>query len=468
MGASVGTKIWTCILTDLLVDITIFAVSYGLVGNYIDCSFKINAVIPLFFLFLFVNSLLYLSFVRGDYKEIIYGANIDRKLLPNAYLLKALVLILLVISGSCTMALINENAAWLRNYQKVDRLEGYYTLRLTHPETGADLSADDDEARGCRETRLFLEAYRAKKVLLAIPNGTIRGDEIPTVVVNDVALPKVLSNPKEFQARSADFTVFVPKEIADEVDENKIKQAAQLGADYFGFSWDMQFFGAKGYSYEMVPYPTTELLCFDLREESKLPYGFAILKDPVIVCCNLTPEQIDTLIDAGTTAHYESRWASLMFEGDDAAIFSAEVTRELRELSFHSVVTQCGQYKSSLLRELFVNVALSIVLLGLSIVLISVIVKLEYLVNAKEIALKRILGYSLIQRNSAAAMLNLFSIFIALVTGLILSGMYGIFDRLTLLAVCLFVCLIDAGSLIGNFLAAERKNTVHVLKGGCL
>ena len=140
----------------------------------------------------------------------------------------------------------------------------------------------------------------------------------------------------------------------------------------------------------------------------------------------------------------------------------------LRQIDFNNVVAQCGQYKSSLLRVLFINTALSLVLLALSIVLISVIVRLEYLVNAKELALKRILGHSVLQRNSAAVLLNLFSILIALITGWILSEMTGLFDKLTLCAVCLLVSLIDAAISLSNMLAAERKNIAQILKGGCL
>ena len=469
MGASVGAEIWKGILSDLLFTLAALAAAYGVLGKCCYVSFRPDLVLLAFSAFCVGNSLLYLRLAGGDCKEIVYGANIDRKLLPNAYLLKALVLILLVIAGACTMTLINRNAGWLRAYHRVDGLADYSTIRLTHPGSGTDPSPEEEEAGYARETRLYLEAYRDNRVLLAGGRSSVGTDDRPTIVMNASAIPKLLSRPEYFQNCSASFTVFVPERYADRYGAEDIRNAAEYGADFFGaLELAPQAWESIGFSFEARSYPSTDALYFDLRSESKLPYGFAVVEDPLIVCCNPTTEQLDALMDAGVAIRFDSLWQSLMFAVDDAAFFSEEATRELRQIEFNSVVAQCGQYKNSFLRLLLVNAALSLVLLGLCVLLISVIVRLEYLVNARELALKRILGYSVLRRNGAVVLLNLFSMLIALVTGWILSGMTGLFDRLTLCAVCLLVSLIDAVISIGNMLAAERKNTARVLKGGCL
>ena len=473
MGASIRAEICKCILRDLLLFSAVFAAVYSVLGRYFYISFRMDVVLLTFLAFCIGNSLLYLSFARGGYKEIIYGANIDQKLLPNAYLMKALVLILLVIAGACTLTLINKNAGWLQAYQRIDKMEDYYTIQLTYPGSRSDLSPEEEEARYARETRLYLEAYRENRVLLANSWITVREGEPPQIVMNAPAIPMLLSRPEYFQNCTATFTVFVPEQYADRYSADDIENVAEYGAEFFGFleamgTVEKESREAIRYSYEAISYPTTEALYFDLRRESKLPYGFARVKDPLIVCCNVTAEQIDALMDAGAVVRFNSFWESLMFAVNDTDFFSEEAMHGLRQIDFNNVVAQCGQYKSSLLRVLFINTALSLVLLALSIVLISVIVRLEYLVNAKELALKRILGHSVLQRNSAAVLLNLFSILIALITGWILSEMTGLFDKLTLCAVCLLVSLIDAAISLSNMLAAERKNIAQILKGGCL
>lgn len=56
-----------------------------------------------------LNSLLYLTLLKVDYKEVIYGANINGRLLANAYLLQAIVVILMVVSLSSNLVAIREN-----------------------------------------------------------------------------------------------------------------------------------------------------------------------------------------------------------------------------------------------------------------------------------------------------------------------------------------------------------------------
>lgn len=58
-------------------------------------------------------------------------------------------------------------------------------------------------------------------------------------------------------------------------------------------------------------------------------------------------------------------------------------------MQFRSVIELCNQYKSNLVRGVLLNSVLSAFLLVLNVMLISVIVKIEYLVHSKEIALKK-------------------------------------------------------------------------------
>ena len=114
------------------------------------------------------------------------------------------------------------------------------------------------------------------------------------------------------------------------------------------------------------------------------------------------------------------------------------------------------------------NSVLSAFLLILSVMLISVIVKMEYLVHSKEIALKKILGYSVLQRNIAILSLNVFAVSIAFITGVILSKMYGIFDIGALCIVSSTILLVNSILILINMTVAEKHNTAHILKGGSL
>ena len=475
MGASVWGMIWCRILTDLCAYTLLFGGAYVCLEKSIFLSYKIGFILPAFAGFCVFNSFLNCIFARSNYKEIMYGANIDSKLLANTYFIKALVLILLIVSVTCNVGFIRTNASWLRVFHKVDALQGYHTLSVWHD--GGVLV--DETAAYTRETRLFQEAYQQDKVLMATQCSSLSdgAGEQPVILLNKVALGRVVSNPEYFQKPSASFVVYVPEQKLGSYDSEELEGLASVAAaSFFGYDYEegvrwsdgVSFLGAEQYSYEVCSYPTVEVLYFDLRgESSNLPYGFEQLSNPVIVYCNVTPAQLDAAIKAGARLHSGLN-RSLMFEVDDSSFFSKEATQGLEEITFNSVVEQCGQHRNTWLRLLLMNTTVSVLLLVLSIVLISVIVKLEYLINARELALKRVLGYSVLQRNSATVLLNLFSLLIAFVTGWILSSMYALFEKPMLCLVSVAICLFDTGVTVANMAVAEHKNTASVLKGGCL
>lgn len=453
MGRSFGAIIWKNILLDLLFAVAVFIVSYLVLRNLIYINFKLDFAVYALVGFLVFNSLLYATIRNSDYKEIIYGANINGKLLANTYLLKAVVMIMLIISLSCNLVQIIQNAENLKPYSKIDKLNGFNTLNITLSTN----AAADEESDNRLKMQMFIEAYRQDKVLIATSCAAF--DE-PIIVLNDVAINTVVSDPEVFNDETADFVVYIPECKAEIVDNDDIEFAARTTAD--------NFFGLEDYSFDVAYYQHADVIYFDLRNTSELKFGFEMVSDPIVVCCNVSKQQLDLLTHEDTWVDFGDRWNNIIFNLSDSSAFDKQVTDCIETISFNSVVEQCNQYKSSLLRTVLINLIISGFLLILSILLVSVIVKMEYLINAKEIAIKKILGYSIVKRNSAVVLLNIFAVLIAIVTGFILSAMYEIFDIPTLCLVSVFVFALDTILILCNMAVAESKNTAHILKGGSL
>ena len=87
-----------------------------------------------------------------------------------------------------------------------------------------------------------------------------------------------------------------------------------------------------------------------------------------------------------------------------------EITEKLDEIQLINVSELCNQYRNKLIRGVLLNSVFSAFLFVLTVLLISVITKIEYLVNSKELALKKIFGYSILQRNSVTIAINIFSV----------------------------------------------------------
>ena len=455
MGSSVGRIILWKILIDAIFYAVIFGTVYTFLKSKILLAYKLNFAFVTLIVFFCLNSLLYTTLLKVDYKEVIYGANINGRLLANTYLLQTIVVILLIVSLSFNLISIKENAKELAPYDTIERLDGYNTLSLTP--AGRVFQSEQDVAK--LEASIYYEAYLEDKVLLSTFCADINDE--PIVVLNEAALSTVVSNPALFQAESeSDFIVYIPKNRYSEMEDYDVEFAAATTAS--------DFFGLENYSFEAREYSHLEVVYFDLRNVSELSYGSDLASDPIIVYCNLSKTRVKELLENNTGIDFGDRWANIIFNMEDTDLFSESVKERIDDVEFISVVGLCDQYKSNLIRGVLLNSVLSTFLLILSILLISSIIKMEYLVHAKELALKKILGYSIFQRNMVFLGLGFFEVSIAFITSLFLSKMYGFFDICTLCIVSLIVLFMDLALILVNMAVAEKHNTAHILKGGSL
>ena len=455
MGSSVGKMIFGKILVDIVFNVAIFGAVYAILQSRLFLSYKLNFALYTLLIFFVLNSLLYLTLLKVDYKEVIYGANINGRLLANAYLLQAIVVILMVVSLSSNLVAIRENEKELAPYNSIEQLDGYTSLSITPSEGGAQSSESVVEL----EASIYLEAYLQDKGLLSTFCAAL--DDKPIVVLNEAALNTVVSNAGVFQEDlKSDFVVYIPENRYSEIDSYDIEFAAATTAS--------TFFGLESYSFEAREYSHVDVVYFDLRNESELTFGSDLISDPIVVYCNLSKAQINELLMNNTAIDFGDRWTNIIFDINDTSFFSKSIKDRLADVQFRSVIELCNQYKSNLVRGVLLNSVLSAFLLVLNVMLISVIVKIEYLVHSKEIALKKILGYSVLQRNIAILSINVFSVFIAFVTGVILSKMYGIFDIGALCIVSVAILLINSTLILITMTVAEKHNTAHILKGGSL
>ena len=455
MGSSVGKMILGKILIDAIFNAAIFGAVYVSLKSKLFLAYKLDFVFYALLIFFVLNSFLYITLIKVDYKEVIYGANINGKLLANTYLLQAVVVILTVVSLSSNLVAIRENEKELVPYDTIEQLGGYTSLSITPTESVLQSTEDV----GKLEASIYLEAYLQDKVLLSTFCAAL-GDE-PIVVLNEVALNTVVSNAGMFQEDTeSDFVVYIPENRYSEIDSYDIEFAAATTAS--------TFFGLESYSFEAREYSHVDVVYFDLRNESELSFGSDLISDPIVVYCNLSKARIHELLENNTGIDFGDRWANIIFDIKDTSLFSKSIKDKLDDVQFRSVIELCNQYKSNLVRGVLLNSVLSAFLLILSVMLISVIVKMEYLVHSKEIALKKILGYSVLQRNIAILSLNVFAVSIAFITGVILSKMYGIFDIGALCIVSSTILLVNSILILINMTVAEKHNTAHILKGGSL
>lgn len=119
-----------------------------------------------------------------------------------------------------------------------------------------------------------------------------------------------------------------------------------------------------------------------------------------------------------------------------------------------------------MLRDVYSSCILSLLFFLIGTILVSVIVKLEFVINRSEIAIKRLLGYSLIQRNKIVVQSVLFSFGMGFISALIIECMADMSHVCYLMLIGIVIGITDFIILIKLIIQTEHKGIAKVLKGG--
>jgi hypothetical protein len=119
-------------------------------------------------------------------------------------------------------------------------------------------------------------------------------------------------------------------------------------------------------------------------------------------------------------------------------------------------------------RSMKLVVILSLFLLALEIALIGLIIRLEYQFNATEMALKKVLGYSLLARNRRLLSITLAVFLVSLLLAFLLRGLLGLAVGANLLWGGLILVVIELWYISKRAKAMEKANVSSILKGKVL
>ena len=367
-------------------------------------------------------------------------------------------MIVAIASLSVNVALISENGRYLGYYRYINQYDDY---GLIHVSPAMDITADDyNNEFSIIKTNLFLDCYAQNKVGFSLSFAQdIEG--IPIITLN-ANMSNLVGNQSLLSGLgNCDYHVFVPQDRTKIHGEDNIEFALQTAVGLFGQD-------TSSIQYEVIYYDNTDVLYFDFLETSKLPVGFDKVENPIFVYCTLSDEQFNTIIQSIDDLTHESTFNNFLFKLTEEEVENISTISGLKAVSYKSLVDQCGQYKISLLRIVLLNSIISLFLMMLEMVIIVTIIKLEYMVNAKELAIKKILGYSVFNKNKTIFLLNICGAGISIITMIVVSLMFEVTKVSTVLLVGTALTVTEAGLIVFNILELERTSIPKILKGGSL
>lgn len=156
---------------------------------------------------------------------------------------------------------------------------------------------------------------------------------------------------------------------------------------------------------------------------------------------------------------------------DDAlAKFAAENDFDLNNDIFYSesIYDKYSYEAQNINRYSIVAAVCLAVIMAVELLLVGTLVRLEYTVNAKKMAIKKVLGYSLIQRNRPM-ILGTAAIYAAVTAAVsAVNGFLELTDPAFVLLGCLMCVTVELLFTVRYIIRTERVKTVKVLKGGAL
>lgn len=453
---SLGKPIRQIILKNVFIDFLafylIFSVLFALLGRFVYLGYEIKNIVLLCAAVLFLNALLYLTLFKMNYKEVLYGANLNERIISDGYVLKSISMILTVVVLSCNAMLISANFKELKRIKRLRNVENYSFLEL-NPVSLLNLGKDYEETRYGLINSIYGELQNRG---CAYSFCGLSGENDYCIINSD---SKFLLNGFDLKTEpdgNSDFYILVPEEI--EFSQNADESVYDCIEMYFGSEKDL--------SCEKITYSGNgELLTYDSTKE--LTLGVQSFENPIVIYINNPSLKLNC--DSSTLS---TLFSKMLFNISNSEINTVCEKYQINEKGFYlqgeKLKEKVSDYQAVLNRALLLNTVISVFLLLLELFIISVIIKLEYKVSTTELAVKKVLGYSVFQKNKQIFLLNTYAALIAVVSCTVFCLMYKLAVWYTVIAVGTSVLCLEYVIIAVLITRFEKQNVAKILKGGCL
>lgn len=452
---SLGERKFSVFLKEVLKDTFflttfLFATIFLLKGIYIGRN-TIVSVIAIGIVAI-INIFLHFTIFNADYKEVIYGANINSHTTSNCYLLKALIMIVATISISSNLFLISKNYESLKQYNMLNPIQNQKLIKIVSNSSN-NVSPDKIQLIQETESLFFNVFFNQGKVTLStkIPtndNILVFANKNATPLINGKGVVREISNENSICVIIPDGSI-ITANIEEDINE-------YLNA----------FFNENlKENYNVINYKNASILCIDVNNSQYGSLGYETIKNPIIIVYN--GSQIK---DNG--GHLSGVFNNFVFSitDDEIADFSEKYDLESKGIMIEQecISSRFGELKNLFLRKILLNSVVAFLLLFIDILMISVMVKIDYSVNAIELSLKRILGYTIYEKNRTLILLSSYAATIGIVTSVIASMMFNLTKWWIVAVTGLVLLCMEYILIVVNICRLERENTSQILKGGSL
>ncbi len=301
-----------------------------------------------------------------------------------------------------------------------------------------DISMKGEQTRGNFE---IIDIKSDKNVCQILLYNTICKDFITVNLFEDI-----------IKDEECDFYFFIPafkNEVVNSL-ANPEEVLYEMVYKYYGL-------GEGTYSVSINYYDQSREL-FYFNTFSK--YGFESADNPMIIYCARTDEEL-SVIGAKPGIILTGGLSNLPNDELDT-LSSYYGLRGIKKADLKSI---CETSINTIKRTILLDVIACVIVLVLELLLLLVIIKLEYMVNAKTLAVKKFLGYTLLERNKILILLNVIALTGAVAINMLFAVIHKQFLWWHPTACGVLLILFEIFLMLLDLRKQESLSIIKILKG---
>lgn len=444
LGQSVWSIIGKSIAAEILTDFFLFFIVRTTVFHFISGMFMKKETMILFGSGVLLSCLCYFSYTRYDIKMVFANLNDSKTILNVAYIIKAIITAVSIMVLVTNIEFMMRDVRIMGEPNVIAQFRNYSFLLLR------DFHSDLEDQYA---EQIFLRYYQ--KANPAICQMSLEDDDahITYVDVNETAegVLKDFTTDLEYSS-DADAVYFIPQkndnsETRHDADDCLREMIPDID--------DLNI--------QVVTYNSNKTLTYI---DNNTTLGVTTIQNPVVV-----------LSRYNGNAHIQNMCLrvninNVMFHLSDKDIEEIKHDFDLEkngiELSKTGVAESFDYHNNILRKTLAFCSSICIFTLLLQLLLIIAINRMEYRSNAMELALKKVLGYGIWQKNYKLLWSGILFNTLIIITLIILGQITSLYTAKICIEVGAVVTGMETGISIVHILWIEAKNIQKILKGGCL
>ncbi len=440
-GEQLSHFIMKNIIRDIAVYSMLLMLSMSIVGMFSEVFYLFSITITVFVIFLIVNSLLYCTMFFTDFKRDIASKQNAKTTLKIGYAYKTTVIVITLIAMSGNVALIWEGVNY---YQQKDFFENHstYSYAMVYAER-------DPESKYGRE--LYKRCF-ASGDNISLVNLESWGSDTEYVFANKGAIQYLSQQIRDFDFDNLQEKVYflIPSSLG--TSDRVLREAEEIWTSYY-----------EGDADEIIAVEYTgENSILAVSTMGKITS--TLKKKPVIILSNLSGESYDKfwnleyIMNSSMLRIPQGEWEKFINENslqNDVRY----LTNCYENYMFQWTIAQ---------RSMVIGIVLFAILLLMNMVIIRSVLQYEYDVNAKELTLKKILGYGLLQRQKMIFIMTAVSGAIGMTGAVILCLFLESSAWWQVLASGVLVLLVEVVFTVYYSYKMDNINIQRILKGGSL